>query len=111
MDFCIRPFLSCPEFFLLSFILYGDNGHFAQWSSSVGPCSSYSGLLYGLLFGGNYQYLGVSSPASGISTYMDSGFRTSKTLPVNPALTLCILKPVVTGTVKGQSLSLDPEHL
>jgi hypothetical protein len=35
---------------------------------------------------------------------MDSGYRTSKTLPVNPASTLFILRPAVTGTAEGQYL-------
>ena len=50
---------------------------------------------------GNYHYPGVYTAMTWISTYMDSGFRISKTLHVNPALTLSTPKLVVTGTARG----------
>ena len=77
-------------------------------SSTVGPCTSQSrDLCAGYFLEGNYPTLACLHQRTWITTYMDSGFRISKTSRVNPALTLFTPRPAVTGMVKGQCLLFD----
>ena len=106
---CIWPFLSFVDFFLLYYLLplhiwiaitFHRKEH-TLWTIvplTLGICCT------GYYLEGNYHYLGFAQQHARITTYMDSGFRTSKTLHVNLVLTLSTPRLAVTETARGQYL-------
>ena len=86
-----------------------DSNHFAQEGAQPLDHALLSGyFVLATIWMATTNDQGISARQhTWTTTYMDSGFRTSKISPVNPALTLSTQRPGVTVTAKGQQLLDD----
>src|SRR5271163_3386878 len=85
-------------------LAYLDSDHFAQEGAHpLDHVPLLSGLVVlATIWRASTNTLAYAHQQTWTRTYMDSGYRISKTSPVNPVSTLFIPRPVVTGTAKGQ---------